>query len=75
MPRLLRQLHAFINRGMGRYAIEKHHLESAEAQSDQHLRVEFGVRAFEKRANLSIDPKLPAKHTQHESRCEVAVGR
>ncbi len=73
MARLLCQLHAFIDGRVVGNAVEKPELEGAEAESDQDFRIKFGVGTLQQRANLLIEPKLPAKHAQHQSRGQIAI--
>ena len=73
MARLFCQLHAFIDGGVGGNAVEKPELKDAEAESDQNFRIELGIGTLEQRANLPIEPDLPAKHAQHQSRGQIAV--
>ena len=73
MPCLFGQLDAFIDGGMGRYAVEKNQLEGGEAQSDPHRWIQLRTWPLEERANLSIEPELPTKDSKHESRGEIAI--
>ena len=74
MARLFRQLHALIDGGVSGNAIEKLQLKGAEAESDENFRIEPGIGTFQSRANLGIQPDLPAKHAQHQGGRQIAVG-
>ena len=75
MTGLLCQLHAFIDRRMGRNAIEMHQLESTEAQGNQHFHVELCIRVLQERPHVEVQFQLPAQHAQHKRGRQIAIRR
>jgi len=73
MARLFCEFHALIDGGVVGNAVEEMQLESPEAKSDKDFRIEPRIGTLEQRANLLIQPDLPAKHAQHQSRGQMAV--
>ena len=74
MAGLLGQLHALVDRGAGGDAVHAQQLKCAHAQGDQNLRVKLGVGPGEQLVKLMVEENLPAQHTQHQRRSQVAVG-
>ena len=73
MARLFRQLHALIDSGVVRNAVEKSQLKNAEAESDQDFRIEPGIGTLQQRPRQLVQKNLPTKYAQHQSRGQMAV--
>ncbi len=55
-------------------AVQMEQLECAQAEGDQNLQIELGIGAFEKQVDLVVELNLPAEHSQHQGRDQIAVG-
>ena len=75
MPGLLGQLHALIDRGARRNAIQMQQLKCPIRSA---IRISASSFAFGRLAaadNLLVQQNLPAQHAQHQRRGQVAVRR
>ncbi len=74
MPGALGQLHALVNRGVSRNAIEIKQLKHTETQRDENLGIEPGVGVLEQGAKQTVQLNLPAQHSENQRGGEMAIG-